>query len=62
MPTGFELSTGASSCFSLRAKCPVRERPLAIFASPIGIRSMYSFSRKGASDREDGELATSGKS
>jgi hypothetical protein len=32
---------------------------LAIFASPIAIRSMFSFSRKGASDREDGELAKS---
>jgi hypothetical protein len=32
MPTGFELRTGASSCFPLRVKCPVHERPLLIFA------------------------------
>ena len=55
MPTGLELRTRRSACFPLRAKCPVRERPLPIFASFTGARSMHVFSAKGVSDREGGK-------
>src|SRR5258707_7890580 len=55
MPTGFERGTRASSCFPLRAKSLVRERPFPTFAGSVGIRLICAFSRKGASDREGGE-------